>query len=111
MATAAAAIVTGNGPLTPDQVLAFLPSLVAAWLLGYGLRLNRARWSSLKEQAARLAQQQAATARRAYQQARARWVEAETRRLRQLAAREQADRRLHPLGGALCGVGEAARSG
>jgi len=58
MATAAAAIVTGNGPLTPDQVLAFLPSLVAAWLLGYGLRLSRARWSSLKEQAARLAVEQ-----------------------------------------------------
>ena len=58
MATAAAAIATGNGPLTPDQVLAFLPSLVAAWLLGYGLRLSRARWSSLKEQAARLAVEQ-----------------------------------------------------
>ena len=43
MATAAAAIVTGNGGLTPDQVLAFLPSLVAAWLLGYGLRLSRAQ--------------------------------------------------------------------
>ena len=58
MATAAAAIVTGNGPLTPDQVLAFLPSLVAAWSLGYSLRLNRVRWSSLKEQATRLAVEQ-----------------------------------------------------
>src|SRR4051794_7328407 len=38
----------------------------------------------------RLQQQQAAAARQAYQDARARWVEAETRRLRQLAAREQA---------------------
>ncbi|HET6530188.1 MAG TPA: restriction endonuclease [Actinoplanes sp.] len=38
----------------------------------------------------RLAQQQHAAARQAYQEARARWVDAETRRLRQLAAREQA---------------------
>ena len=38
----------------------------------------------------RLAQQQTAAARQAYQEARARWVDAETRRLRQLAAREQA---------------------
>ena len=38
----------------------------------------------------RLHQQQTAAARQAYQDARARWVEAETRRLRQLAAREQA---------------------
>jgi restriction system protein len=35
-------------------------------------------------------QQQVAAARRAYQEARARWVEAETRRLRQLAERERA---------------------
>ena len=39
MATAAAAIVTGNGPLTPDQVLAFLPSLVAAWSLATAVAL------------------------------------------------------------------------
>src|SRR3954454_1850719 len=38
----------------------------------------------------RLHQQQLAAARQAYQEARARWVEAETRRLRQLHAREQA---------------------
>jgi len=38
----------------------------------------------------RMHQQQVAAARRAYQDARARWVEAETRRLRQLAARERA---------------------
>jgi restriction system protein len=38
----------------------------------------------------RLLQQQTAAARQTYQDARARWVEAETRRLRQLAAREQA---------------------
>ena len=38
----------------------------------------------------RLLHQQTASARQAYQEARARWVEAETRRLRQLAAREQA---------------------
>jgi restriction system protein len=38
----------------------------------------------------RLHQQQTTTARQAYQQARERWVEAETRRLRQLHAREQA---------------------
>ena len=38
----------------------------------------------------RLHQQQTAAARQAHQQARARWVEAETRRLRQLHAREQA---------------------
>ena len=38
----------------------------------------------------RLVQQQTAAARHAYQEARARWVEAETRRLRQLAARQQA---------------------
>jgi restriction system protein len=38
----------------------------------------------------RLHQQQTAAARQAYQDARARWVEAETRRLRQLAVREQA---------------------
>lgn len=72
MATAAAAIVTGNGPLTPDQVLAFLPSLVAAWLLGSGLLLNRARWSSLKEQAARLAREQAEPTRLALEQEQAR---------------------------------------
>lgn len=38
----------------------------------------------------RLHQQQTTVARQAYQDARARWVDAETRRLRQLAAREQA---------------------
>jgi len=38
----------------------------------------------------RIHQQQIAAARQAYQAARARWVEAETRRLRQLAARETA---------------------
>src|SRR4051794_8687385 len=38
----------------------------------------------------RLHQQQTASARQAYQDARRRWVDAETRRLRQLAAREQA---------------------
>ena len=38
----------------------------------------------------RLHQQQTAAARQVYREARARWVEAETRRLRQLAAREQA---------------------
>jgi restriction system protein len=38
----------------------------------------------------RLHQQQVTAARQAFQQARARWVEAETRRLRQLGAREQA---------------------
>jgi restriction system protein len=38
----------------------------------------------------KLHEQQTAAARQAYQHARARWVEAETRRLRQLAAREQA---------------------
>jgi restriction system protein len=38
----------------------------------------------------RLLQQQTTAARQAYQDARARWVEAETRRLRQLAEREQA---------------------
>ncbi len=38
----------------------------------------------------RLHQQQTAAARQAYQAARARWIDAETRRLRQLAAREQA---------------------
>ena len=37
----------------------------------------------------RIHQQQVETAKRAYQDARARWVEAETRRLRQLAARER----------------------
>jgi restriction system protein len=40
--------------------------------------------------AERLAQQHNVAARQAYQEARARWVDAETRRLRQLAAREQA---------------------
>src|SRR4029450_6804879 len=38
----------------------------------------------------RLHQQQVSAARQAYQEARQRWVEAETRRLRQLHAREQA---------------------
>jgi signal transduction histidine kinase len=65
---AAAAVVTGHGRLAPDQVLAFLSSLVAAWLLGYGVRLNRARWSSLGEQAARLAQEQAEQTRLAVEQ-------------------------------------------
>jgi restriction system protein len=37
----------------------------------------------------RLHQQQVAAARRAFQEARSRWIDAETRRLRQLAAREQ----------------------
>jgi signal transduction histidine kinase len=65
---AAAAVVTGPGRLAPDRVLAFLLSLVAAWLLGYGVRLNRARWSSLREQAARLAQEQAEQTRLAVEQ-------------------------------------------
>jgi signal transduction histidine kinase len=68
----AAAAVTHQGPLTPDQVLAYLLSLVAAWLLGYCMQLNRARVSVLEDRAVRLVREQADKTQLAVEQERAR---------------------------------------
>jgi signal transduction histidine kinase len=68
----AAAAVTHRGPLTPDQVLAYLLSVVAAWLLGYGVQLTRARLSLLEDRAVRLVREQADKTQLAVEQERVR---------------------------------------
>ncbi|MGE5763292.1 MAG: sensor histidine kinase, partial [Mycobacterium leprae] len=79
-ATAAAAIVVGlvaagvteEGPLTDDQFLAYLTSAGAAWMLGYGVQLGRARASLWEGQAVQLAREQAERTKAAIRQEQAR---------------------------------------
>ncbi len=78
--TAAAALVVGiavvevthRDPLGDDQLLAYLVSVVAAWMLGYGLQLSRVRTSLLEAQAMRLAREQADQTRLAVEREQAR---------------------------------------
>ncbi len=63
-----ATAVAHQGPLTHDHFLAYLQSIVAAGVLGYGVQLRRARMSSLKEQAVQLAVEQADRTRLAVEQ-------------------------------------------
>jgi signal transduction histidine kinase len=48
-----------NGLITDDKFLAYFMSMVAAWMLGYGLQVNRARTAQAEEATARLASEQA----------------------------------------------------
>ncbi len=68
----AAAAVTHHGPLTHDQFLAYLLSIVAAGVLGYGVQVNGARAVLLEERAVRLAREQADRTRLAVEQEQAR---------------------------------------
>jgi signal transduction histidine kinase len=56
---AVAVLVVNPGPLDDDFV-DYLLSVGTAWLLGYGIRLNRARTSLLDDQATQLSREQAA---------------------------------------------------
>ena len=48
-----------NGLMTDDKFLAYFISMVAAWMLGYGLQVSRARTAFAEEAAALLAREQA----------------------------------------------------
>jgi signal transduction histidine kinase len=72
VAGVAAAGVTEEGPLTDDQFLAYVMSVATAWMLGYGVQLNRARTSLLEEQATQLEREQAARTEAAVEQEQAR---------------------------------------
>jgi signal transduction histidine kinase len=61
-----------HGPLTDDDFLDYLLSVVAAWMLGYGVRLSRARMALLEEQSRQLAREQAARTQQAVEQEQAR---------------------------------------
>jgi signal transduction histidine kinase len=68
MAIGAVAMMLANpGPLD-DDVLDYLLSVGTAWLLGYGIRLNRVRTSLLAEQAKQFAREQAARTKSAIDQ-------------------------------------------
>jgi signal transduction histidine kinase len=56
---AVAVFLANTGPLD-DDILDYLLSVATAWLLGYGVWLNRARTSLLADQAAQLTREQAA---------------------------------------------------
>ena len=58
MAIGAVAMMLASGPLD-DDVLDYLLSVGTAWLLGYGIRLNRVRTSLLADQAKQFAREQA----------------------------------------------------
>jgi signal transduction histidine kinase len=59
------------GPLDDDYI-DYMFSVVAAWLLGYGVRLNRARTSLLEAQARQLTREQAAKTQEAVEKERTR---------------------------------------
>ena len=61
-----------HGPLTDDDFLDYLLSVIAAWMLGYGVRLSRARMALLEDQARQLARAQAATTQQAVEEEQAR---------------------------------------
>jgi signal transduction histidine kinase len=64
--------VTDHGPITHDQFLGYVLSVLVAWMLGYGGRLNRTRLSSLEQRAAGLVREQADRTRLAVEQEQAR---------------------------------------
>ncbi len=53
-----AVAVMQNGVITDDKVLAYFISMVAAWMLGYGLQVSRARTAFAEEAASQLAREQ-----------------------------------------------------
>jgi signal transduction histidine kinase len=67
-----AAALTEHGALTDDQFLDYVIAVVAAWMLGYGLQLSRARTALAEERAAKLAGEQAARTQLAVEQEQAR---------------------------------------
>lgn len=72
LATGAVAVFVANpGPLD-DDVLDYLLSVGTAWLLGYGVRLNRARTSLLDDQARQFTREQSARTQAAIKQEQAR---------------------------------------
>jgi signal transduction histidine kinase len=54
-----AVAVMQNGLVTDDKFLAYFVSMVAAWTLGYGLQVNRARTAHAEEATAHLTREQA----------------------------------------------------
>jgi len=64
---AVAVFLANTGPLD-DDILDYLLSAATAWLLGYGVWLNRARTSLLADQAAQLTREQAAQTQTAVRQ-------------------------------------------
>jgi signal transduction histidine kinase len=60
------------GPLTEDEFIAYLLTTAFAWLLGYGVRLNRLSASLLEQEAVRLAGEQRQRIQRALEDERAR---------------------------------------
>jgi signal transduction histidine kinase len=64
---AVAVFLANTGPLD-DDILDYLLSVATAWLLGYGVWLNRARTSLLADQAAQLTREQAAQTQAAVRQ-------------------------------------------
>jgi signal transduction histidine kinase len=64
---AVAVFLANTGPLD-DDILDYLLSVATAWLLGYGVWLNRARTSLLADQAAQLTREQAAQTQTAVRQ-------------------------------------------
>jgi signal transduction histidine kinase len=60
------------GPLTDDEFLAYFLTTATAWLLGYGVRLNRLRASLLEQEAVRLGGEQRLRIERALEDQRAR---------------------------------------
>jgi signal transduction histidine kinase len=59
LAVGAVAVFLANPGPVDDDVLDYLLSVATAWLLGYGVRLNRARTVLLDDQAAQLTREQA----------------------------------------------------
>jgi len=57
-----------NGLVADDKFLAYFISTVAAWTLGYGMQVNRARIAQAEEAAAQLTREQAGRTQRAVRQ-------------------------------------------
>jgi signal transduction histidine kinase len=64
--------VTDHGPITHDQFLGYLFSVLVAWMLGYGVRLSRTRLWLLEQRASGLVREQADRTRLAVEQEQAR---------------------------------------
>lgn len=71
-ASVGVAAVAGTGTFTDDKVLAYLLSIVATWVAGYGLQLSRSRTAQAEQIADLLRQAQAVQMRLAVEQERER---------------------------------------
>ncbi len=63
---------TRQSPITDDQFLSYVLSVLAAWGLGYGMQLARVRTELIEERAVRLSREQETSTRLAVEQERAR---------------------------------------